>query len=281
MGGTGDPPVPVGDPPTGMARRSGFLQRAVARKTRLSVPSGGSPDGTGQWPVPPIAKSCRNLLAAVAAVWLLVPATVPAQTNAPVTLAQISAAMAPVRSVASRFVQERHLSLFNEPLRSEGYLCFQKPGCIRWETTAPYQSILVSDGTAVAQFERADDHWKKLELGLGSALQSVMAQIAGVMDGGYASGRGGYSATVTNDADGPVVVLVPQNETVRKMMAAIEVHIAPDLKATRRVVLRETDGDYTDLIFSGQTVNPTLPPKTFDLGAPVDLKIIQAVADKP
>ena len=53
MGGTGDPPVPVGDPPTGMATRSEFSQRAMAGKTRLSVPSGESPDGTGQWPVPP------------------------------------------------------------------------------------------------------------------------------------------------------------------------------------------------------------------------------------
>jgi hypothetical protein len=55
MGGTGDPPVPVGDPPTGMAGRVGFPKRAGARKTRLSVPSGESPDGTGQWPGPPKA----------------------------------------------------------------------------------------------------------------------------------------------------------------------------------------------------------------------------------
>jgi len=48
MGGTGDPPVPVGDPPTGMAGRSGFLKRVVAGK-HVS-PSGESPDGTGQCP---------------------------------------------------------------------------------------------------------------------------------------------------------------------------------------------------------------------------------------
>jgi hypothetical protein len=62
MGGTDDPPVPVGDPPTGMARRVGLLKRAGARKMRLSVPSGESPDGTGQWPVPPktISKTRPN-----------------------------------------------------------------------------------------------------------------------------------------------------------------------------------------------------------------------------
>ena len=84
-----------------------------------------------------------------------------------VLLDQVARNMGRVESVFARFAQERHLSLFQEPLRSEGYLCFQKPGRIRWEITQPYQSILVSDGKGVAQFERVSDQWKKLELGLG------------------------------------------------------------------------------------------------------------------
>src|SRR5213593_3328133 len=51
MGSTGDPPVPVGDPPTGTSmdepsRRSSSFAGYV-------LPSGESPDGTGQWPVLP------------------------------------------------------------------------------------------------------------------------------------------------------------------------------------------------------------------------------------
>src|SRR5216117_859159 len=53
MGGAGDSPAPVGDPPTGtalshVARRPFSLPRSV-----VSVPSGGSPDGTGRSPVLP------------------------------------------------------------------------------------------------------------------------------------------------------------------------------------------------------------------------------------
>jgi outer membrane lipoprotein-sorting protein len=201
-----------------------------------------------------------------------------AQTNPPVSLAQISGAMGRAQTVFTRFVQERHLSLFNEPLRSEGFLCFEKPGHIRWETTVPYKSILVSDGSGVAQFEWMDGKWRKLDLGLGDALQNVVSQIAGVMDGRYASDSRDYTATVTNHADEVVITLVPQNETMRKMMAAIEVHLAADLKGTRGVVLRETDGDYTDIRFGEQFVNLELPPKTFDLNAPVDLENIRVAA---
>ena len=205
-----------------------------------------------------------------------------AQTNTPVSLDQISGAMVKAQTVFTRFVQERHLSLFDEPLRSEGFLCFHKPGRIRWETTAPYKSILVSDGSGVAQFEWTDEKWKKLDLGLGDALQNVVSQIAGVMDGRYASDQRSYTATVTSSADEFVITLVPQNETIRKMMAAIEVHLSADLKATRRVVLRENGGDFTDIQFSEQVVNCELPPKTFDRSAPVDIgKIRQAANLKP
>jgi outer membrane lipoprotein-sorting protein len=217
-----------------------------------------------------------------AAVCFLTLAVARAQTTAPAppSLAEISAAMARAGTVFSRFVQERHLSLFDEPLHSEGYLCFRKPGQIRWEITSPYKSILVSDGPGVAQFEWVDEKWKKLDLGLAYALQNVVAQIAGVMEGRYTGDRRDYSASVTNGAGGPVVTLVPQNETMRQMMAAIEVHLAADLKTTRRVVLREADGDYTDIRFSEQTVGLTLPLRTFDLAAPVEIEQVRSAAQQ-
>ena len=201
-----------------------------------------------------------------------------APTNAPVSLEQISQATSQAQTIFTKFVQERHLSLFTEPLRSEGFLCFQKPGRIRWETTAPYKSILVSDGAGVAQFEWSDEKWKKLELGLGAALQNVVSQIAGIMEGRFASDPRNYTATATNCGDALIITLIPKNEAMRKMMAAIEVHLAADLKATRRVILRENGGDYTDIQFSEQVVNRELPPKTFDRSAPVEIEKIRAAA---
>ena len=220
----------------------------------------------------------KQIVAILFAMLLLLPTGVLAQTNPPISLEQISGATSQARTIFTRFVQERHLSLFNGPLRSEGFLCFEKPGRIRWETTAPYKSILVSDGSGVAQFEWTDEKWTKLDLGLGDALQNVVSQIAGVMDGRFASDQRSYSVTVTNAANVIVITLVPKNESMRKMMAAIEVHLASDLKGTRRVVLRENGGDYTDIRFSEQVVNQELPAKTFDRSAPVDIETIRAAA---
>ncbi len=201
-----------------------------------------------------------------------------ATTPTAVSLQDVSRALGDAKTVFTHFVQERHLSLFKEPLRSEGYLCFEQPGRIRWEVTQPYKSILVSDGSGVAQFEWVDEQWKKLDIGLAAAMQNVVSQIAAVMQGSYARGGRQYEVSLTQSEQGPVVTLVPGNEKMRKMMKAIEVHLAPDLKATRRVVLRESTGDYTDIQFDEQVVNRQFKAGTFDRKSPASLEAVRQVA---
>lgn len=201
-------------------------------------------------------------------------------TNAarPVSLEEVNRTMSEANTVFTHFVQERHLSLFNEPLRSEGYLCFEQPGRVRWEVTQPYKSILVSDGSGIAQFEWMDDRWKKLDIGLAAAMQNVVSQIAGVMRGQYAREGREYAVNLASTTNGPVITLTPRNEQMRKMIEAIEVHLAPDLKATRQIILRENNGDFTDIQFDGQVVNLKFKEQTFDRKAPLDLERIRSTA---
>src|SRR6266571_7486749 len=60
MGGAGDPPAPVGDPPTGTARSN--LPTKPARLVRwiAAALSGESPDGTGGSPVLPSNDSSKT-----------------------------------------------------------------------------------------------------------------------------------------------------------------------------------------------------------------------------
>ncbi len=58
-GGTGDSPVPSGDPPLGMGGTSN-TPSAPSPTTRPAISSGQWPDGTGQWPVlPNVGEKCR------------------------------------------------------------------------------------------------------------------------------------------------------------------------------------------------------------------------------
>lgn len=202
-------------------------------------------------------------------------ATASATATAPAPPGLGARGLATVETVFTRFVQERHLSLFQEPLRTEGVLCFQKPSRVRWQITAPYESILVSDGQRVAQFERVNDRWKRLDLGLANAMRVVVDQIGAILEGRYAGSSRDYAMSVTNRPEGTRVLLEPQNESMRKMMRAIEIDLEPEGRGTRRIVLREVDGDVTDIRFEGQVAGAVLPPGTFDCSRPVDLDQIR------
>ena len=68
MGSAGDSPAPVGDPPTGIAESTDVKRPSPLVQTVASVPSGESPDGTGESPVPPKIALSKNLRASVRAV---------------------------------------------------------------------------------------------------------------------------------------------------------------------------------------------------------------------
>ena len=62
MGSTGDTPVPVGDPPTGTSKAAPRIRLSSLAGDARPIPSGESPDGTGQWPVLPKPQFAYTLL---------------------------------------------------------------------------------------------------------------------------------------------------------------------------------------------------------------------------
>jgi outer membrane lipoprotein-sorting protein len=186
--------------------------------------------------------------------------------------------MASVRTVYLEFTQERILKLFTEPLRSEGIMLIEKPDQIRWETTAPYQSILLGNHKSVAQFEREEGQWKKLKLGFPQLLRRVMEQMVLMHQGKVDALTKDFAISVAS-GNLMVITLVPKDETVRSMLSSLEVRMAPDLSATREVVMNEPGGDSTRIIFGKEKRDVNFPPGTFDQGKPLDIAAVKAAVN--
>lgn len=205
------------------------------------------------------------------------PALTPVADPKPV-LADLQQKMSTLTSVYLEFTQERQLKLFTEPLKSEGVMLIDRPGLIRWETTAPYQSILLGNQKSVAQFEFADDKWKKLKLGFPQMLKRVMDQMSLMNQGKIDALTADFTVSVATGAV-TVVTMIPKDENVRAMLAALEVHLNPDLSATREVVMREPGGDLTRIIFKREVRGVKFPERTFDQTKPPELAAIKTAVD--
>lgn len=185
--------------------------------------------------------------------------------------------MSSLRSVYLEFTQERHLKLFTEPLKSEGVMLMERPNQIRWETTAPYGSILLGNDKSVAQFERTDGEWKKLKLGFPEMLKRVMEQMSLMHQGKLDALTRDFTISVATGTVA-VVTLVPKDKAVREMLASLEIRMLPDLSATREVLMNEPSGEFTKIIFRRERRDVKFPPGTFDQNKPTDAAAIKAAA---
>ncbi len=73
-----------------------------------------------------------------------------------------------------------------------------------------------------------------------------------------------------------VVTMVPRDESVRGMLASLEIWMQPDFSATREVVMNEPGGDRTRIIFRREKRDVKIPPGAFDQTKPLDMAAIKA-----
>jgi outer membrane lipoprotein-sorting protein len=187
--------------------------------------------------------------------------------------------MSALNSVYFEFTQERHLKLFAEPLKSEGVLLIARPDKIRWETTSPFQSILMGNHESVAQFEKEDGQWKKLKLGFPQMMRRVMEQMSLMHQGKMDALTADFNVSVATGAVA-VVTLKPKDESIRSVLSSLEIHMTPEFSTTREVVMNEPNGDLTRILFHEEHREVNLPPGTFDQNKPVDVAVIKKAAGR-
>jgi outer membrane lipoprotein-sorting protein len=197
----------------------------------------------------------------------------PVPNPAPI-LEDLHRKMSALDSVYFEFTQERQLKLFSEPLKSEGVMLIQRPDQIRWETTSPFQSILMGNHEAVAQFEKEDGQWKKLKLGFPQMLRRAMEQMSLMHQGKMDALTADFNVSVATGAVA-VVTLKPKDENVRSVLTSLEIHMLPDFSTTREVVMNEPNGDLTRILFRNEHRGVKFPPGTFDQNKPVDIEVVK------
>lgn len=194
-------------------------------------------------------------------------------------LAELQRKMSTLTTVYLEFDQERHLALFSEPLKSSGVMVIDRPDLIRWETTEPYQSILLGNRKSVAQFEQVDGKWKKLKLGFPQMLKRVMEQMSLMHQGKLDALTADFTLTVATGSVA-VVTMVPKDKDVRSMLASLEIKMEPDFSATREVVMNEPNGDKTRILFRREKRGVKLPAETFDQVKPAEVGTIRSAANE-
>ncbi len=178
-------------------------------------------------------------------------------------LDQVEEALGGIRTLRTDFVQEKHLMMFDEVVRSEGVCVFERPDRVRFEITSPFQSLLLSADGRAAKYERLDGRWQRLELPHPDAVLAVTRQIAAWMGGDFQQQQELYQLSGFA-GEQPRLVLVPRAEGLRKRLSAIEVLFDAELQRIEQVILREPGDDFTRLSFGAEVRDAPLDGALFD-----------------
>jgi outer membrane lipoprotein-sorting protein len=191
-----------------------------------------------------------------------------------------------IKTLKTLLIQEKHLSLFAEPVISTGVFLFKAPGKIRLEFFEPFKSILMVSGSRLFKFEEFNGQWQKIPQGSEKMMEVVLDHIGAWVNGRFNQGdlykiTGKYrpdnlspdnlgSDNLNPDSLDPdnlspenlskdqrafSLILEPRAAEFKKFIQAFELGINSGMDRLDYIIIKESGEDYTKITFHQDLVN--------------------------
>jgi outer membrane lipoprotein-sorting protein len=172
-------------------------------------------------------------------------------------LRELGRASDAVHTLRARFVQEKHVAIVRDVLRSSGTFTLDKGGRITWDVTEPepVRVVIRQDGV-FAGGKRLTGEGAAASVSPVPMLQGMSGVFAGL------SPRTADAFEVT-PLGGDRLRLRPRSADLARWVAAIEITLDPKTKTPARVRIEEPGGDSADIAFDDVVVNPPLDDAAF------------------
>jgi outer membrane lipoprotein-sorting protein len=172
----------------------------------------------------------------------------------------VSKAHQQLKTLSANFIQEKSSALFTEKMVQKGILYYQSPKQLRWEYKSPKALSLLFDDTKVTVLTEkgAIDNPNKM-------LNELGKMIINTINGSNMSDNGNFTISfMKNSQDGSyIAVLTPINKKIKANYSSIRIILNGKDYLAEKVILNESNGDVTTIIFSNKKVNQPIPANSF------------------
>lgn len=162
-------------------------------------------------------------------------------------------------TLSASFTQEKTSALLTDKVVQKGTLNYKSPNQLRWEYTSPKaMTVIFSNGKVL------------LKTGNGSTsspnkmLNEMGTMLINTINGSFLKENPDFSTRYYKNKSGQVVtVLTPINKKIQKYYKNIVITLNGSTRLADKVVLNETNGDATTIIFTEKRTNITLSDSLF------------------
>ena len=175
---------------------------------------------------------------------------------------KIKAYTSETHTIQSDFIQEKHLTMLEEVLISNGHFIFQKENNVRWEYLEPIDyAIIVYDGRFII---RDGDKIRSFDIESNRLFSEINNMIVTSVSGNFIDNPDFKTAYFENDSY-YLVRLTPTNPEVKDMLSSIEIYFDKSNISVSQVKFTEPDDDYTFIKFSNKIFNQVISEDVFHI----------------
>jgi outer membrane lipoprotein-sorting protein len=195
------------------------------------------------------------------ALWLAGVGGASADARLDARLRELGKANAAVRTLRAQFVQQRHVAIVRDVLRSAGTFLLDKRGRVAWIVTEPepVRVVIRKDGV-FADGKRVGGAPDSGETPAGFSPLPLLQGLNEVFAGISEQTTRDFSVRLLADDR---LELKPRSPALASWLSAMEVTLDAKTSTPSRVRLEEPGGDSTEITFRDVTVNPALDDAAF------------------
>lgn len=164
-------------------------------------------------------------------------------------IAETSSAMT---SFSADFKQVREVALLDAPAVSTGQMQYRNDGRILWRYITPSAYQIAFTPTEV----RINKGGESQVMGLNDNpfFGQLRTLLLGIMSGEQLTGDGRFQISIAQTNPEIVVRMIPVQRQIKRMFSEMLISFSPENYVVSTVVMKETDGSSTTIIFSSVKV---------------------------
>ncbi len=181
-------------------------------------------------------------------------------TNTDDFVQKVKTRTAATQTIQSDFRQEKHLTMLEEVLESEGHFIFKKENNVVWSYTRPLDyTIIVHNGKFII---KDGDKVKEFDIASNRMFKEINNMIVTSVSGDFLDNPD-FEAVYMENEMFYLARLVPVKPEVKDMLSEIDIFFDKKDMQVAKVKFLEPGDDYTLITFSGKVFNEAVPDNVF------------------
>ncbi len=167
------------------------------------------------------------------------------------------------KTIESDFLQEKHMSIFTEPVVSKGHFSYKNKTMVRWEYLEPFEYVVVINNGKLAV--RDNSKVSSYDMTANSAFMEINGKLNAIIKGDIVNENKDFKISYFENSNLYLLKLKPYSKNMKNFFNGIEICFDKKDLSVSIIKMIELSGDYTVIKFTGKKINIEIPDNKFNL----------------